>query len=1113
MTATDEIERGYANQRRAADPDLSVWVSANAGAGKTHVLTARIVNLLLRDVRPSAILCLTFTKAAAAEMRERLAKLLAEWAICDDASLREALIARIGRAPEPHEMARARVLFASVLEAPGGLRVQTIHAFCESLLKRFPLEARVPPHFSVADDAAASALMDEARADLARDPALAEALAIAAKAASETGIAEALDRLLFKPGKLRALEKEGIERAVARMRAEFGLAERDTAESLIAAFVAGLDGAALRAAAGALAAHGGKTDKARAAAIGVWLDGDRGDPSAWLEIFLTEKGAPRATLATKAAAEKAPDALAALSAEQARAAALHAKRLGLETHRRSASLLRLAMAARAGYAARKARAALLDYDDLIERAVDLLESGAAWVLYKLDGGIDHVLVDEAQDTAPAQWRAVRALTGEYYAGASAVERPRTVFVVGDGKQSIFSFQGADLDAFEATREEFAARAGRAWAEVPLQLSFRSAPAVLDVVDRAFESDEVRAGVSRAPIRHLAKRGAAGGRVELWKPFVADDAIEHRHWELPVDYESTSHPSVRLATAIAAALKAWIGRETLPALGRAMAVGDVLILVRRRDRFFEAMVKALKRANVPVAGADRLVLGAEIAVMDLLALARFCLQPSDDLALAEALKSPLLGFDDEDLFALARARPTGLWKELRTRAQENPRWRRAADLLASWRARADFAAPYEFFAFALESGGGRRAILARLGPDAADPLDEFLARCLSFEAAHPPSLQGFLAWFDAGGAQVKRDMEAAHGQVRVMTVHGAKGLEAPVVFLPDTCRAPLFRGSPVWGAEFPYWWPNGGDALEPCARAKEAALTREIAEYKRLLYVAATRARDRLIVCGWTGKKPQEGSWYEILRAAVESHGEKRVEMRDEVEATIIERSPTAIEAAAAPDFAPRAPAAAPAWVASNRAPEESDPPKPLVPSREDDPPASESPLRGARALALKRGVLVHRLLQTLPDLPADRREDAASRFLARPGHGLDPAMQAEIARETLALFDHPEFAAAWAGEGLAEAAIVARIGGRALSGRIDRVVVRDDAVYVLDYKTNRPPPARIEDVPLAYVRQLAAYAAALGPLYPDRPIRAALIWTFAPKLQEIPAELLAANAP
>ncbi len=1120
MSVPDPIEQGLAAQRVAANPDFSVWVSANAGAGKTHVLTARIVNLLLRGVRPAAILCLTFTKAAAAEMRERLSKLLADWAICDDAELRKALVDRLGRAPDDREMRMARVLFASVLEAPGGLRIQTIHAFCESLLKRFPLEAGVPPHFEIADDTAAAELLDAARDALTAsdEPVLREALTIVAGAANEQSVTDALDFLLLSRAKLRDLVGIGVEGEIARRYQSVGLDPKADRDSAVGAFVGRIDEPAMKSAASALDQLGTATDKKAAAEIRAFLAGPRRDIEPWIDVFLTDKRTPRAKMATKKVAENAPDALEALLAEQGRVELLHRTLIEIEMLRRSSALLRLGAASFQAYEARKTARALLDYDDLIGKTVMLLEDGAPWVLYKLDGGIEHVLVDEAQDTAPEQWRVVRALTGEYFAGEGAVERRRTVFVVGDEKQSIFSFQGADLAAFAASREDFAARAGAAWREVALPLSFRSAPAVLDVVDAAFDNEAARAGVSTAPIRHIARRAIAGGRVDLWAPFVKADVPDGKPWDLPVDYETAAHPSARLALSIARTIKSWIGREALPALGRTIDAGDILILVRRRNRFFEAMVTALKREGVPVAGADRLVLGAQIAVMDLLSLARFCLLPQDELSLAEILKSPLFGLDDDDLFALCRGRRAKLWTVLRERAGENPKWGHAAQILSKLRAQADFAAPFEFFASVLGAGGGKAQMLGRLGPDAADPLDEFLAACLDFERSHPPSLQRFLAWFEAGGTDIKRDMERAHGQVRVMTVHGAKGLEAPIVFLPDTCQLPKAPSPPMWSADapaFPLWWPSGADGSAMVDAAKNAARAREIAEYKRLLYVAATRARDRLIVCGWCDKDPAKESWYETLQAAIETRpGVTHGTGIDGNTAVVSYEKPATLEAQKA-DAGVQARAAgdAPVWLRRGDAPEEPVPPKPLVPSREGQMPAAASPLAGARADAIKRGSLIHRLLQTLPDLPADARDAAARRFLARPGHALDEAQQDEIARETLALFDLPDFAEALSGQGLAEAPIVAQVGGRALSGRIDRLVVRDDAIFVLDYKTNRPPPERVEDVPAEYVAQLAAYRAALAPLYPGRPIRAGLVWTYAPRLQEIPSELLDAHAP
>jgi ATP-dependent helicase/nuclease subunit A len=1119
MSPKSAIEQGLAAQLIAANPDASVWVSANAGAGKTHVLTARIVNLLLRGVRPAAILCLTFTKAASAEMRERLSKLLAEWAVCDEGELRTALRERLGRAPDEMELRKARVLFASVLEAPGGLRIQTIHAFCESLLKRFPLEAGVPPHFEIADEVSAAELLDAAREALtvSDDPVLRDALTVVASAAAEQRVTEALDFMFGSRAKLRALAEIGVEAEIARRYGELGLDPGTDKDAALAEYFAFFDEAAMRSAAEALTRLGTKTDKDAAAEIVAFLAGPRRNIEPWLDVFLTDKRTPRTKMATKKVVDNAPDAAAALIAEQGRVEALYRKLVDIETMRRSAALLRLGASAFATYESRKAARALLDYDDLIGKTVALLEDGAPWVLYKLDGGIEHALVDEAQDTAPEQWRVVRALTGEYFVGEGAVERGRTVFVVGDEKQSIFSFQGADLAAFAASRGDFAARAGAAWRDVELPLSFRSAPAVLEVVDAAFESAAARAGVSTAAIRHIARRAEAGGRVDLWAPYVKDQVPDGKPWDLPVDYETAAHPSARLAGAIARTAKAWIGREPLSALGRAIGAGDILILVRRRNRFFDAMVKALKRENVPVAGADRLVLGEQIAVMDLLSLARFCLLPQDELSLAEALKSPLFGFDDDDLFKLCWGRNGKLWSALRDRAGEDAKWGRAVETLSRLRGQSDYAAPFEFFAQVLGAAGGKAAMLGRLGPDAADPLDEFLAACLDFERGHPPSLQGFLAWFEAGGTDIKRDMERAHGQVRVMTVHGAKGLEAPVVFLPDTCQLPKADIAPMWSADtpaFPLWWPSGGDKTALVDAAKTAARARQIQEYKRLLYVAATRARDRLIVCGWCDKDPAAESWYATLQGAIESrpgvtHGtgiDGTAVVSYERDAKLEDRKPDdAVEM--------RAASAPPKWVQAAGAPEEPDPPKPLVPSREGQAPSAASPLSGLRADAIKRGALIHRLLQTLPDLPADARADAARRFLARPGHALDEVLQDEIARETLALFAVPDFAGALSGPGLAEAAIVARVGGRALSGRIDRLVVRDDAVFVLDYKTNRPPPDRIEDVPVEYIAQLAAYRAALGPLYPGRPIRAALVWTYAPRLQAIPAALLDAYAP
>jgi ATP-dependent helicase/nuclease subunit A len=1124
MSARD-IEDGLANQRAAANPDNSVWVVANAGSGKTYVLTSRIVRLLLAGARPSAILCLTFTKAAAAEMRDRLSRLLAGWATCADDELARGLLDRLGRAPDARETADARTLFARVIDAPGSLRIQTIHSFCEGLLKRFPVEARVPPHFAVADDATAAALRREARerlvVDAAGDAKLAGALRAMAERAGESGFEAAIESLLGGRRRLRELmarKNDDVDAAVAEVHALLGVRPDETQASAFAAHRDAADRPALRNAAKVLAG-GAKTDKERAAALGAALAEDGAAAlDAWRDVFLTKEGEPRTRLATKGIVDSHPEVERALRVEQARALELAGRLSAIAVAGPSAALLRAGAALFERYDALKASRALLDYDDLILRAVALLRGATPWVLYKLDGGIDHVLVDEAQDTAPEQWSAVAALVGEFFAGAGARERlpPRGVFVVGDEKQSIFSFQGADLATFEDMRARLQARAGEAWKEVPLEVSFRSAPAVLAAVDRVFEADANRAGVvsgGRA-LSHRAKRLGAGGRVELWPPEAAAEEADPPPWDAPVDYVPGEHPSVRLARRIANTVAGWIGREDLPARGRKVGAGDVLVLVRRRNRFFDACVRAFKDAGVPVAGADRMVLADQIAVMDLMSLARFCLMPADDLSLAEALKSPLYGFDDDDLFALARERKRHLWATLRARASERAKWAAAAQELSALLARADFVAPYELFADLLNARDGRRRMLARLGPDAADPLDEFLAACLSYERAEPASLQGFLAWFEAGGTDVKRDMEQGRDEVRVMTVHGAKGLEADIVFLPDTCTPPGASEPIAWSGDVPLW-PPGGNAAQPAVKAaRDMARAREQAEYRRLLYVAMTRARDRLYVCGWTGKgglKP--GSWYALVEPALRSDP-KAVEVETPDGPVWRIDMPTTIV-----DDPPRAPAAVrpaaplPAWAQDKAAPVEPVPPRPLAPSRPETEPASVSPLGTDAGFGFLRGRLVHRLLQTLPDLPAADRQAAALRLLARPAYGLAPAQIEEIARETLTVLADPQFAPAFEGSAIAEAPIVARLGARAIAGRIDRLAVRADGVFVVDYKTNRPPPASVADVSPVYIGQLAAYRAALAPLFPGRAIRCALLWTYAPRLMEVPGEMLDRFAP
>ncbi len=1134
-----------AAQRIASAPHQSVWVAASAGSGKTKVLTDRVLRLLLAGARPERILCLTFTKAAAAEMATRIAGRLSKWAVIADGELERELAALSGAAPERGDLERARRLFATVLDAPGGLEVQTIHGFCQSILRRFPLEANLPPQFDVLDERTAAERMRTARdlmilrARRGDEPGLTEALSEVTARASEDGLSELVGDMLFERAQLEKAVKGagGVEALAARIRRLLGAEEGVTDGDLIAAAVRddAFDAAALRGSLTALLA-GSKTDAERGAVMADWLAAPAERAAGYevyKSVFLTAKGLVRATLATKKAVEADPGILDRLAEEAERLVALEARRRALDLATRSIALVRVASAILNYYEDGKRRHGFVDYDDLILAARDLLwrPGVASWVLFKLDGGLDHVLIDEAQDTNPEQWSIVEKLTEEFFAGIGAAgEENRTAFAVGDVKQSIFSFQRADPQGFLEMRDKFAARARAAekgWESVGLDMSFRSTRAVLESVDAVFNTSVAGAGVLEPDgdgggprdLRHLAHRAGQAGRVELWPPEMPPEDVAVRpDWEPPVAQHQSDEPRRRLAEKIADQIRRWRDEcELLPSRDRPIRPGDIMVLVRRRGPFVGELARALKTRDIAVAGVDRMVLTDQLAVMDLVAFGQFLLLPEDDLNLATVLKGPLFGLDEDQLFDLCWARDgQSLWRRLEARAGEDETARRIHEALAGWLARADFTPPYELYAELL-AGEGRRRILERLGPEAGDPVDEFLAQALEYERSHVPSLQGFLHWLAAADFQVKRDLETGQSdQVRILTVHGSKGLQAPVVFLPDTMAAPDRTPKLLWiedadGFAVPVWSPNQDADTEVSGAARRLEAAKRDEEYHRLLYVAMTRAEDRLYVAGWgTRRASSAPTWYRMIRDGLEP-------IAREDDGALILESPQLgpPDGRVGPREALRDAVSLPLW-ATTLPIADSHPPRPLSPSRLEPDMPVRSPFQDGDTRRFRRGRIIHYLLQWLPLLAPENRRAAARDYLARPVHDLPETERALFLEETLALLEDPALSDIFAGDALAEVPIVGTVGEGAeaivLSGRIDRLLVREDAVTVIDFKTNRPPPGRVEDVPVGYLRQMAAYRVLLGDIYPDRPIRCALLWTDGPDLMTLPDDLLRLSA-
>ncbi|GJL91454.1 double-strand break repair helicase AddA [Hyphococcus sp.] len=1154
--ANTALEETTNNQRIAADPQRSVFVMANAGSGKTRVLTNRVARLLLADAPPQKILCITFTKAAAAEMAERLFSVLGEWALASDDQLCKELADLEGDAAAEKpadELAKARRLFARALETPGGLKIQTIHSFCESVLRRFPIEAGAPPGFSVIEDAQAFALKSAALD------------ALAASARNDPATAADFDRLSLKRNEtdLRGLllgsgskgAPDDVDGAAAALARDLAINPDQSADDVKSGFIDAVNKAELMRARDGLAAGGANPIKAAntltAYFSAISVD-EKWDVLVSL-LLVSDQSKTVDKIATAVTDKHDPWVRSYLDDLKGAFFAEFQTLKALSIYADTLAFWRLGAALNKRYGEAKAVRAMLDFDDLIDRTKRLFQQvEAQWIMYKLDLGIDHVLIDEAQDTSPGQWEVVENLFADFFSGAGARREPRSFFAVGDLKQSIYSFQGADVGLFKEKEHDLGQKLNEVtdYKNVQLPMSFRTTAPVLSFVDAAFADRAAAEGLGDEVPPHGVKRKGEAGLVELWPLTPYPEKVKVNPWDAPVDAPESNHPVRVLCDRVADTIKGWRdSKELLVSRGRPIRAGDIMILVQSRGALFRDVIQRLSAAGVPVAGPDRLKLAEDPAVEDLISFARFALTPGDDLSLAETLKSPLFGFeDDADLFPLAyeRSEKESLWASLRRRQKERENWELAAHEIISARSMAKSQGPYAFFSHILETGApaGRKRFFLRLGEVSSDAIDELLLQALDFENGEPRSLRDFVAWFDNSSSDIKREMERDNDSVRVMTVHGAKGLEADIVFLLDAHREPNAnakdpllkapRGSNLeLGASLLAWAKADDVALSETARAEKSRLDYE--EYRRLFYVAATRARDRLYICGveqGNKKNPQEKaigvkSWHSLsidafdrLGIPAEAHAAPfwpdspapllrlSCNQTAEIEEKKADR--------AKPNISP------PEWI-KRPAPAEA-PRLQLTPSKLSGEEESEQ-LGGAKDVVYAptltrsgsedkyfRGRVLHRLLELLPDAPLHRRAAAAEKLLKRLAPDIDEDERSRWRAEVMRVLTDPQFAEVFASGSLAEASIVGIPEGAPASarmtGQIDRLAVSPARVLVVDYKTNRPPPKNVHDADPAYVAQLAAYRALLQEIYPGRQIVCALLWTYEARLMEVPAEML-----
>lgn len=1133
-------------QRQAADPKHTRLVSANAGSGKTRVLVDRVSRLLLSQTAPEKILCLTYTKAAASEMQSRLFSTLGEWSVLPEERLTEALQKVLGDGVDLPDLKTARALFAKALETPEGLKVQTIHAFCERILSRFPIEAGILPGFEPLEDADIYDLQARVKETLLRACAeapegpLNAALQLLARDKAEQTLDGLFEWMSMNGEKIAQWEQQGLSPL-----AEFlGIEEDATADTIATVAWTAVDPKIRRAMAADLGESPNISDRKTSKNL---LDAFDADTPAqkfetYAAIFFTAAGSLRKKMTTAKALERVKAFYEPDGPEVTRVATAYQDILAANCLEQTRAVFVLAQYYRTVFNTLKRRDRRLDFSDQILLVRDLLSRSdvSEWIRYKLDGGIEHILVDEAQDTAPAQWDIIDALAAPFFEDTPDRLRyaPRTLFAVGDEKQSIYSFQGAEPERFLEKIRHYTSDANpfeQNAQQIRMQMSFRSAPSVLRFVDQIFVEGRGKQRMFSATEtviasdldRHTAHR-TDPGQVEFWPLALRPETENDREaWDTrPVDALGAGDAREQLAVCVAQWIKTGIEAGT-PVFDRScgqtrpMVPGDVLVLVRRRDAFFDAIIRNLKTERVPVAGADRLQLKDSIAVQDLLSLARFTLLPGDDLALAEVLKSPIFNYSEEDLFAVAVDRDRqSLWAAVQSRRPDT-----SVNLSEFIRHSRRFA-PYEFFARVLATVDRQGISLTerfyrRLSMEVKDALEAFLGIALSHQRNGAPSLQQFVQAFSKEDPVLKREMDAASdgaGQVRVMTVHGAKGLEAPIVFLPDTTQTPKPRGplTPIEGG----FVMAGSSATRPATLEPfmEAAKARDQQEYMRLLYVAMTRAESRLILCGYqagtvkTGYQP--GSWYEEAKTAMDSLQCQTIQtpfgegLRFGQEAQPSAANDDARHLSHGEDL--------PTWARVQAAPEglpyQRVTPSHLLVAEDSKAPPVRSPLTRAKDTRFGRGIIIHKLLEILPEVARDRRAAVGHAYLNSRAQNRPKEEREAILSEVLEILEAPEFADLFGPGSRAEVSLAGRAKSLPetlyLNGQIDRLCVTKTQVLIVDYKSNRPPPIDAAQVAPIYLTQMAAYRELAREIYPNRTVRCALLWTDGPTLMQLSDSLL-----
>ena len=1123
MSATEK-------QKLASNPEHSVWVGASAGTGKTKILTDRVLRLLLSGVAPEKILCLTFTNAAAAEMSQRISKELSKWTIDNDKKLTKKIESLIGKKSDKTTLNIARKLFTKIIDDPETLKIQTIHSFCQYILKRFPLEAGVAPHFSIIDEKTANELISESwnriLSTSIKDEAseIKSAIESISVAIDDSSIFDTINELLRKRVRFeeikRSHDKNGdISALIENTYKILGANIEDSEKKLTEEFftLSKQREKNLYYLVGAFVEKGGVNEKKYAAIISKFLESP--ENNSLVMAFLTQKYEARQKLPTKAVAKFFSEAEEIIRFEIDNALKYMDKMKSLSTAQLTGALFHITDAILQLYKENKDYYSYLDYEDLINKTLNLLNDSeiAPWIMYKLDGGIEHILIDEAQDTSAEQWSIINAVSSEFFSGSGVNEKKRTIFVVGDDKQSIFSFQGADPKLFNEMNKFFdniIQNAEQSFHNITLDKSFRSTEPILKIVDKIFSNESYKNAITTnlGQIEHIAHRNGHAGLVEVWQPITIDknSQANETSWEAPTQMRIAEDNQKLLADKIAKTISKWTReKRILKSQNRPITAGDIIILLRKRDKFVDKLIRALEKENVNVAGIDRLVLTEHIAIEDLISLGNFLLLPDDDLNFACLLKSPICSFSEEKLFEIAynRGKKT-LWQSLQQKRYESEIFNNSCELLYDLLKITDFKTPFEIYSYLLETLEFRKKFIARMGQEVNDPIDEFLNLAMSFEQTHIAVMQNFLSWIKSGKTEIKRDMEQGKDEIRIMTVHGSKGLQAPIVFICDNCSSipNLNKQKILWHDNYIFWKKNAENRNELCEEIYQKSNDAAYDEYLRLLYVALTRPEDELYVTGWKGNNPTKESWLDIVSDNIRQiddvlemeGGTLRMESAQEApvkESDII--ADIAQDDVKLPRFMHETLSKQPQIYNQSA-------------SGGAGYRANHSPLSQDKQHS--HGNIIHKILQHITSIKSQERLKFLSDIIEHDYSQLEENIRQQIFEEVFALINAPDLEFIFnAKNARSELSATAIFNNEKYNVQIDRIIIEDNRILIIDYKTNRQVPKNKSQIDKSYINQLQIYKNIVSKIYPDKIVATAILWTANASLMMLEKEYYSAD--